>query len=141
MSKLSYADAICTQSTEPEQVMTLLRLHGVPWDAMLCNCAALHAQLPLLQWLHSSSCPWSEPAVLHNAARGAVAMLEWLLTVTATWTSSAKQQMLYHAAWCDKLDAVQWLQTRGAPWPLKFAGRKLLLQFINARACQQCSGL
>jgi hypothetical protein len=124
MSKLSYADVICTQSTEPEQVMTLLRLHGVPWDAMLCNCAALHARLPLLQWLHSSSCPWSEPAVLHNAARGgAVAMLEWLLTVTAAWTSSAKQQMLYHAAWCDKLDAAQWLRARGAAWPEKFAGQ------------------
>jgi hypothetical protein len=51
MSKLSDADVICMQSAEPEQVLTLLRLHGMPWDAMLCHCAALHAKLP-----HCSGC-------------------------------------------------------------------------------------
>jgi hypothetical protein len=63
-------------------------------------------------------------------------MLEWLLAVTSPWTDSAKKQALNHAAWCNKLAAVQWLRARGAPWPLKFAG-----EFNGVRAAttvKQC---
>jgi hypothetical protein len=49
VNKWYYAELVCGHSTAPEQVLTLLRLHGVPWDADLCTSAALHAKLPLLQ--------------------------------------------------------------------------------------------
>jgi hypothetical protein len=79
----SDAEMMCKLSTEPEQVMTVLRLHGVPWDELLCSYAAVTANLSLLQWLRSSSCPWVEYGVLCNAGRGgSVAVLEWLLAVT-----------------------------------------------------------
>jgi hypothetical protein len=54
----STAEFICRQSAEPELVITVLRLHGVPWDEGLCVFAALMSKLQLLQWLRSSSCPW-----------------------------------------------------------------------------------
>jgi hypothetical protein len=121
MEKTTYTDAIGLHLVEPQQVMALLRLHGVPWDTMLCSNAALHSKLPLLQWLRRSSCPWNEVDVLCNASRdGSVPVLEWLLTVTGKWTDSVKVEMLNHAAWCNKLDAVKWLRVRGADWPNKF---------------------
>jgi hypothetical protein len=103
--------------------MTLLRLHDVPWDMMLCSYAAFHSKLALLQWLRKNSCPWTEYSVLYNAGRsGSVATLEWLATVTPAWTDAHKQQMLNRAGWNDRLAAVQWLRERGAKWPAKFAG-------------------
>jgi hypothetical protein len=128
MHKLTYPDAICQHSIEPQQVITLLRIQGVPWDAMLCNNAALHAKLPLLQWLRSSACPWVELNVLCNAGRGgSVAMLEWLLTVTSKWKASTKLLMIDYAGWNDRLDAVQWLKAQGAQWPAKFAGQYITM--------------
>jgi hypothetical protein len=146
MDESTYPNAICIHSTEPQQVFALLRMQGVPLVSNLCTRAAMNAKLPLLQWLRKSSCPWSEITVLYAAARGgSVAMLEWLLTVTSKWTSSVKQQMLNHAGWNGKLDAVQWLRARGAIGLRSLLGSTqllvLALLFISAGACQQCSGL
>jgi hypothetical protein len=82
-SSHSHVELMCNFSLEPEKVLTLLRLHGVPWDTELCNGAAYYNKLPLLQWLHTHSCPWDELVLVHSSARGSVAMLEWLSTVTA----------------------------------------------------------
>jgi hypothetical protein len=121
LSKTSRADSICKYSIEPERVMTLLRLHGVPWDAALCNAAAIQAKLPLLQWLRDSSCPWKEVFVLLNASRGgSVPMLEWLATVTQPWSEKSKADMMADAASCNELAAAQWLRGCGATWPVSF---------------------
>jgi hypothetical protein len=107
MSKQSCADLIC-HSSEPEKMMTLRRMHGVPWDWRLCRRTAECGNLRFLQWLRSTSCPRREAAVLHNASKsGSIAMLEWLLTATAPWTDSIKQDMLVRAAWHDQLETVQ----------------------------------
>jgi hypothetical protein len=53
---------------------------------------------------------------------GSLTVLNWLLTVTAPWADHTKLGMLNHAAWFDKLAAVQWLRARGAKWPTKFSG-------------------
>jgi hypothetical protein len=68
----SRAMLICHYSLEPEKVMTLLRVHGVPWSINLCNSAAYHNKLSLLQWLHAHSCPWHEEALLLCAGALAV---------------------------------------------------------------------
>jgi hypothetical protein len=122
MGRTDYAELICKRSTEPQQVIALLRVHGVPWDASLCNYVALYAKLQLLQWLRSSSCPWIESGVLCSASRsGNVAMLEWLLAVTTTpWTGTLLSDMLDRAAWFNKLAAAQSLRARGAACPPKF---------------------
>jgi hypothetical protein len=109
------AEMICKHSLEPVQVMALLRVHGVPWNEKLCIGAAYFNRLQLLQWLHSSSCPWDGYDVLYAAGRGgSVAMFEWLLTVTAPWTNKIKTAMLVRAAWHGKLAAMQWLRAHGA---------------------------
>jgi hypothetical protein len=119
-----YADLICKHSFEPERVVELLRVHGVPWDNMVCRYAACYNRLHLLQWLHMNDCQWNERNVLYNASTsGSVTMLDWLLTVTAPWTDSTKLELLERAAWFDKLAAVQWLRARGAAWPTKFTGQ------------------
>jgi hypothetical protein len=90
------AELECTRSLEPQQVLTLL------------------------QWLHSSSCPWGENSVLMNASRGgSVAMLEWLQTVTAPWSADSKTRMLTRAASTSSLAAAKWLRAQGAEWPSK----------------------
>eukprot|EP00953_Heterococcus_sp_UTEX-ZZ885_P040419 20662-Heterococcus_DN1.PRE.3 len=111
----SRADLICYHSCEPEKVMTLLRVHGVPWSTDLCNSAAFNNKLALLQWLHAHSCPWQAESVLRNAsAGGSIAMLGWLVTVTPPWSSDTKQTMLTIAANYSRLAAVQWLAAQGA---------------------------
>jgi hypothetical protein len=124
MDKLTCPDLICLHSVEPQHVMTLLKVQGVPWDAMLCARAALHSKLPLLQWLRKSACPWAELTVLYAADRcGNLAMLEWLLTFTSPWTDITKQYMISHAGWNDKLAAAQWFRARGVKWPAKITGQ------------------
>jgi hypothetical protein len=139
-SQQSRAELICEHSLEPERVMTLLKLHGVPWDELLCTCAAAYAKLPLLQWLRRSSCPWCEGNVLCNASRGgSIAVLEWLSTVTASWTDDAEQDLLDHAAWCDRLPAAKWLRARGALWPDKFTGQ--YADLVSNATVHQCWSL
>jgi hypothetical protein len=105
---LQKAAVICYCSLEPEKVMTLLRVHGVPWDTELCCSAAGYDKLALLQWLRSLSCPWEADAVLCDASRyGSVAMLEWLLTVTAPWSYHVKLDMLAEAGCSNGLAVVK----------------------------------
>eukprot|EP00953_Heterococcus_sp_UTEX-ZZ885_P004817 3085-Heterococcus_DN1.PRE.1 len=86
MTQPKHAELICRYSLEPERVLTVLRLHGVPWDHVLCRKAAYFCRLSLLQWLHSNDCQWLEANVLTNASRGgSVSVLEWLQTVTKPW--------------------------------------------------------
>jgi hypothetical protein len=119
------AELICIHSLEPEQVMALLRAHGVPWDSMLCDCAADNNKLRLLQWLHANSCPWDEHDVLLYASRtGSVAMLEWLSTVTAPCSCELKNGMLVKAGCHNELAVVQWLKAHGAEWPQSLCGRE-----------------
>jgi hypothetical protein len=117
----SHADLICKHSLEPEKVITLLRVHGVPWSSELCSGAAYFNKLTLLQWMHAHACPWVEKMLLYFAvARGSIAMLHWLLTVTSPWSSDVKQAMLSVAACENTLTAVQWLRSHGAEWPTSF---------------------
>jgi hypothetical protein len=118
----SQAEVLCKHSLEPQQVMALLRLHGVPWATELCEVAAHYCKLSLLQWLRASSCPWQNEHVLMQASRGgSVAVLEWLQTVVAPWSAAVKSQMLNTAGWSDKLEAAKWLRAQGADWPEAFA--------------------
>jgi hypothetical protein len=118
----SHAGLICKHSLEPEQVMTLLRVHGVPWSVHLCSAAAFFNKLALLHWLHAHSCPWDEESVLYSAsARGTIAMLDWFLTVVSPWSPRVKQRMLQAAACENTLTVVQWLRAHGADWPTSFS--------------------
>jgi hypothetical protein len=120
---LSRAELVCKYSLEPQQVLTLLRLQGVPWSTALCDMAARSCNLPLLQWLRASSCPWRVSCVLGQASRGgSVLLLEWLHTVTEPWPAIHKSKMLARAGWNNHLAAAKWLRAQGAEWPPKFAG-------------------
>jgi hypothetical protein len=48
-------------------------------------------------------------------------MLEWLLTVTAPWSSELKKTMLHVAALDNHLIVVQWLKAHGADWLKSFS--------------------
>jgi hypothetical protein len=48
----SRAELVCKYSLEPQQVLTLLRLQGVPWSSTLCSTAT---QLLLIRLSRSSS--------------------------------------------------------------------------------------
>eukprot|EP00953_Heterococcus_sp_UTEX-ZZ885_P007512 4544-Heterococcus_DN1.PRE.1 len=113
---------ICKRSLEPEKVMALLRVHGVPWSTMLCIGAASFNKLALLKWLHAHSCPWEADHVLRLASMGGnLAMLEWLLTVTAPWSPDLKLNMLVDAGLYNKLAVMKWLRAQGAVWPAAFS--------------------
>jgi hypothetical protein len=128
--RVPQARLIYMHSLEPEKVMTLLRLHGVPWSAMLCCGAARYNKLALLLWLLLHSCPWEAARLLHFASmHSSVAMLEWLLTVTPPWSPDAKKDMLTLAAADNKLAAVQWLRAQSAVWPYAFAFQSSNTQF------------
>jgi hypothetical protein len=136
ITQSKYARLICKYSLEPERVVTLLRLHGVPWDTVICRTAAFYGKLSLLQWLHSNDCPWTLSLVLSNACRSArIATLQWLAAVTEPWSESIMSKMLDSAASCNHLALTKWLRARGAPWPSSFAS-KFTDQF--AATVRQC---
>jgi hypothetical protein len=135
-----HAKLICQHSLEPERVITVLRLHNVAWNNVICREAAYHSKLSLLQWLHHNDCDSHEVNVLVNASRGgSVSMLEWLAAVSKPWSKSTKQEMLTDAACCDKLAAAQWLRERGAAWPAKFADQ--YEDAISTETVKQCWSL
>jgi hypothetical protein len=118
---LQRAKLICKFSLEPEKVVALLRVHGVPWSSKLCNSAASSNKLALLQWLHSHSCPWEEHIVLHYASMGgSAAVLGWLSTVTEPLLLNEMQDLLADAGSVSNIAAAQWLRARGAAWPKSF---------------------
>jgi hypothetical protein len=119
---VNHTALICKRSLEPEKVLTLLRVHGAPWSVELCTAAAYFDKLALQQWLHSHSCPWEADWVLRLASMGgSVAMLEWLLTVTPSWSPDIKLNMLVDAGLRNKLAVAGWLKAEGAVWPKSFA--------------------
>jgi hypothetical protein len=121
LDTLQKSKMICKLSLEPEKVMALLRVHGVPWSADLCTGAAYFNKLVLLQWLHSHSCPWDVRFVLHYASTsGGVAMLDWLLTVTDPWSYDTKRGMLHAAGCYSNMPTAQWVRAHGAVWPKSF---------------------
>jgi hypothetical protein len=125
-SSWPFSNSICKLSLEPEKVITLLRVLGVPWDPKLCEWAAHHGKRALLQWLHSQSCPWIEQRVLMcTCVHGSVVMLEWLMTVTAPWSFDIKNKMLYLAGYYSNLEVMQWLIEHGAGWPRSFCDLQL----------------
>jgi hypothetical protein len=124
ITKISDAAMICQYSLEPQQVVTVLKLHNAAWDYVICREAAYFGKLDLLQWLHKNDCQRNERNVLLNASRGgSVPMLEWLMSVTEPWSEDSTFKMLTNAASCDKLAAAQWLRDRGATWPNSFASQ------------------
>jgi hypothetical protein len=61
--------------------------------------------------------------MLSQASRGgSLAMLEWLLTVTAPWSTALKTRLLKSAGWCNSFAAAKWLIAQGAEWPPTCAG-------------------
>jgi hypothetical protein len=122
VTQQKYATLICRYSLEPQQVLTVLRLHGLPWNTVICRTAAFYGKLDLLQWLHSNDCPWVLAAVLSNACRNAhMATLQWLATVTEPWSDSTKSEMLKSAASCNHLALAKWVKAKGAAWPKNFS--------------------
>jgi hypothetical protein len=135
-----HAEFVCKDSLEPQQVLTIVRLHGVPWSSTLCAVAARYCKLSLLQWLHASSCPGHREGVLRQASRGgSVAVLAWLHTVTPPWSADVKTTMLNRAGWCDELAAAEWLRAQGAEWPQAFAG--ICACFGSTATLTQCWSL
>jgi hypothetical protein len=118
------AELIYKHSLEPEKVMTLLRVHGVPWSTLLCDGAAYYNKLAFLQWLHAHSCPWQAHRVLaYTSARGTLSMLQWLLSVMPPWSHDVQGKMFVDAACQNELAVAQWLRAQGAPWSESFSAR------------------
>jgi hypothetical protein len=135
-----YANLLCAHSLEPERVATVVRLHGGPWDNVICRKAACLGQLRMLQCLHSNGCQWDELNVLLNASRsGSVPMLEWLKTVTKPWSESCRAAMLNDAASCERLAAAQWFKANGAQWPTAFASEYLDISQVSQKQCWSVS--
>jgi hypothetical protein len=129
------AELICKLSLELEKVMALLRVHVVPWSTKLCEGAARYNKLEQLRWLRANSCPWKAERVLRYASmHGAVAMLQWLLTVTAPWSPDIKRAMLHAAACHNTISVVQWLRAPGAVWPKSFCWIEVY-RGIRVRKC------
>jgi hypothetical protein len=130
------AELIRKYSLEPEQVITVLRGQGVPWDNVICRNAAFFGRLGLLQLLHSSNCQCTEFVVLLNASNsGSVPMLQWLATVTNPWSLETTSKLIILAASCDRLAAVQWLRARGARWPDSFASEYINITGATVKQC------
>jgi len=76
----------------------------------LCDYAAKHGYLSLLQW--SNRKEWSETTCDEAAYGGHLVVLQWLRAQHCPWD----ELTCYNAAYGGHLTVLQWLRAQGCPW-------------------------
>jgi hypothetical protein len=129
-SDSSLAKTIASESLQPIEVLSLLRVYGYHWDTNLHTAAVLKGNLELIMWLHQVHCP--APLAGHIAHKcctctrfGAVSILQWLHLLQPEWFSQKLDNTIVNKTWllglagqhCN-LAVMQWLRCEViAEWP------------------------
>jgi hypothetical protein len=109
---------IVQHSLDPVGVLLLVKQHGCDWSDHLCSAAVSANKLELLQWLHSSGCPWDVDRLRSTAFRlDNLTLLKWLYSVTQPWSKRVLKEQLLIAGCDENLELAKWLREIGAPWP------------------------
>ena len=109
------------------EMLTLLRIRGLPWPEFLTTEVAHKSTLQVLQWLHESGCTFNLPAVYKSAADSdidALAKLQWLQSVTEPWSPALLQELQFIVGCTEDRELLEWLRaTFDLDWPDTFVMR------------------
>lgn len=86
------------------------------WDPKgieaICQMAAWHGQLPVLQWARANDAPWDVYTCAWAARRGHLHVLQWARANGAKWDTMTCEW----AARNGHLEVLQWAWSEYAPW-------------------------
>ena len=94
------------------EVLQWLHSTGCPFDTVTCAAAAAGGHLKVLKWLHSTGCPWDSETSYCAAAGGYLEVLKWLHNTRCLWD----EDTCFAAAEGGHLEALKWLHNTGCPW-------------------------
>jgi hypothetical protein len=141
MTQPKHAELICKYSLEPERVLTVLRLHGVPWDHVLCRKAAYFCKLSNVMTVLK---PWD-----HCAAASSSQLAAALSIFAATRCGHGFVTVWSHCSICTLPPLLAFISTlfseqlaqRGLLVLLAHSLTQVMVSVGSAGLCQQCSGL
>jgi hypothetical protein len=95
------------------EVLEWLHSTGCPWNAETACEAAGGGHSEEVKWLHNHGCPWDSASVCAYAARsGHLRVLQWAREHHYPWDSLT----LANAAYGGHLAVLQWAREHGCPW-------------------------
>ena len=96
------------------EVLEWLHTTGCPWEAKTCWMAARGGHLEVLKWLHNHGCPWNAWTCACAAGSGHLRVLQWAREHHCPWDWVTPA----YAAEGGHLAAMQWAREQGCPWDL-----------------------
>lgn len=92
--------------------LNLLKRWHPPTIEAICQVAAWHGQLPVLQWARAHDAPWDVYTCTWAARRGHLAVLQWARANGAKWDAMTCEW----AAKNGHLEVLQWAWSQHPPW-------------------------
>jgi len=92
------------------EMLEWLHSTGCPWDTMTCWMAARGGHLDLVKWLHNHSCPWNWLTPAWDAKGGHLAVLQWARAHYCPCDSA----VCIYAAMDGQLEVLQWVRENDA---------------------------
>lgn len=129
-------------SATDEELCGIAALHGqlpiLQWaleggmvfaDPTLCSSAAWHGHMTVLHWLREQGCPWDEDVYELAAMGGQLAVLQWVKAQDppCPWSEAACST----AAGGGHLEVLQWLRAQDPPCP--WHPEKMCVDAVNSK--------
>ena len=130
-----YVKVACSHAARGGNRVVLEWLHstGCPWDAKTCAVAAGGGHLEVLQWAREHGCPWDTLATACAARAGHLRVLQWAREHHCPWDWWTPA----YAAEGGHLEVLQWARAHGCPWDsatcmyAAFTGQLDVLQWVR----------
>ncbi len=97
------------------EVLQWARNNRCSWNEWICEIAARHGHLEVLQWARNNGCPWDEWTCARAAFGGHLEILKWARSQGCPWNEDTCSQ----AAAGGRLEVLQWARSQGCPWDSK----------------------
>ncbi len=78
----------------------------------ICETAAIHGQLEVLQWARSQGCLWDSNTCAQTARKGHLEVLQWARSNGCSWNAWT----CFWAALEGHLEVLKWARSQGCPW-------------------------
>jgi hypothetical protein len=121
------------------EMLQWARANGCSWDKRTCAGAAQNGNLELLQWARANGCPWDECTCFYAAVYGHLEILRWARANGCPW----HKDTCAIAAQNGHLKILQWARANGCPWDKRtctcaaYHGQLEILQWARANGCPQ----
>jgi hypothetical protein len=105
---------ICDKAAEHGhlEILQWARSQECPWNACTCAWSAQNGHLEVLQWARDNGCPWNEMTCERAAQNGHLEVLKWARSQGCPWSCWT----CVCAAENGHLEVIRWAIAQGCPW-------------------------